>query len=119
LATCTGTLTLVWSLSSCSISARLGRPSGGIHRANILGVAFCHAHLGMYLATSDAVGKIVVWNVRQQASERVSDRTGAVYDVKFSQDGERLFSCADDGVILVWNWRKGMNTFSPRWLYSL
>lgn len=95
------------------ISRKLGRKTGGLHKAEIIYTVFSSG--GDYLATCDAEGRVVVWNVYKARTEKIIDgknfltkaHKGAATRAIFSSDSLIIYTCGEDGRIVAWEWSSG------------
>lgn len=67
-------------------------------------------HDGTQIATGDTTGQIIVWEIEQSDDELrlvnpfpINIHTAAINDLRFSQNGERLFSASDDKIAQQYN----------------
>jgi WD40 repeat protein len=101
-----GKIVYLVDVSSSRVIGKLGRAVGGLHKENITCVKFNES--GTHIATCDAAGRAVVWDVRTQRSVKILDgHTGSVYKVAFNDTGDSLYSSSEDGRVLIWDWKVG------------
>ena len=58
---------------------------------------------GKWIATADADGKAVIWNLEKDQAAFVIKHDGAVVDVRFSPDSSLVATASDDKTVQVWN----------------
>ncbi|ORZ36377.1 WD40-repeat-containing domain protein [Catenaria anguillulae PL171] len=108
-ALCTGKLIHIYSVARGAITATLGNTVG--HRSEIRSCGFNAT--GSLLITGGEDGRIVIWNLAKQRTERIINaHKGNVYMVRFTSDDMQFLSSGDDGRIVLWECGPNNATFS-------
>jgi WD40 repeat protein len=85
--------------------------SKSIFREALPNILWCEFHPdGNLLATSDANGKVSLWDIKGTEIHFImglQGHIGLVWAARFSPDGHKIASCGEDGTIKIWNVQTG------------
>ena len=70
----------------------------------------CIDSKGSHLASVGEDKRIAFWEIKSATTTKIIEgaHSGVIFQVEFSDDDEILITCSEDGRVLFWNWRSGI-----------